>query len=601
MRMTAHCASCGTEVPTGAFCASCGGDLSADHEGGPVRLRLGAYAAASSERVLRLWVVSSLFPHLPRRSRAPFGVGLAVLLMLLAGFTLQRWQAPMIAIAAVGFPLLFVAYLREIDVRRDVSIRSLILTAVTGAVLGVGWAYIAGTMFADGYDVALGFEENAGPTVLSGVALSVVEVLLMLVPALVVRILSRSTRESLDGFLVGAFGATAFTAAATCTLLAPQLATGLVADDRSLDGLVVEAGIQGVAMPLASAAVGGMFGVAVWFSRRADASHRHLRPAFTAVVVAVVLFVGFGLLDISPFPNSVYVGGYLLIAALALLALRIAIQAALLHEVHDGTTQDEQLRCADCDHVIPHMTFCPNCGVAIHASSRASRIERMVEPAPSYTRTLGTTGAGIAIAAAIAVVVSILITPGVAPYRCPPDCGRPPIGTPVETNPRFTAENGAFTVSYPGKGSAYKAKFNPNGVVLDYVAGDTGTLALFGEPARDRAAKEITLDLIKEKYPNATVDYEIPNVSVGYQPGYGVAADEYPQNSIGRFTRLRMLVMVAVKHDYALIAAAVGPYRQFSPDLGPGHPSGANLELAMDIGKYVNSFSWHGDRYGPGL
>ena len=66
----------------------------------------------------------------------------------------------------------------------------------------------------------------------------------------------------------------AFTAAATVTLLAPQLAAGLVADDRSLEGLIVEAGIQGVAMPLVSAAVGGMFGVALWFSRPADASHR---------------------------------------------------------------------------------------------------------------------------------------------------------------------------------------------------------------------------------------------------------------------------------------------------------------------------------------
>ena len=56
--------------------------------------------------------------------------------------------------------------------------------------------------------------------------------------------------------------------------------------------------------------------------------------------------------------------------------------------------------------------------------------------------------------------------------------------------------------------------------------------------------------------------------------------------------------MAAVKHDYALVAAAVGPYHEFSPDYGTGHPSGANLELAMDMGKYVNSFRWAGDRHG---
>ena len=133
----------------------------------------------------------------------------------------------------------------EIDVRRDVSRSSLAMTALIGLVLGVGWAYLAGTVFADVYDVALGSEANAGPTLWYGLAASIGEALLMLVPAALVRVVSRSTRESLVGFLIGSFGATAFTAAATLTLLAPQLATGPVAADRSLGGLVVEAGYPG--------------------------------------------------------------------------------------------------------------------------------------------------------------------------------------------------------------------------------------------------------------------------------------------------------------------------------------------------------------------
>jgi hypothetical protein len=56
-----------------------------------------------------------------------------------------------------------------------------------------------------------------------------------------------------------------------------------------------------------------------------------------------------------------------------------------------------------------------------------------------------------------------------------------------------------------------------------------------------------------------------------------------------------MLVVVAVNNDLALVAGAVGPYRKFGPDVGPGMPSGANLEIAEDMGKYVNSFSWRGD------
>ena len=72
-------------------------------------------------------------------------------------------------------------------------------------------------------------------------------------------------------------------------------------------------------------------------------------------------------------------------------------------------------------------------------------------------------------------------------------------------------------------------------------------------------------------------------------------ADSWPQSSTARYSRVRILVMAAVKNDIALIAFATGPYRAFGPDFGPGPPSGANLELAMDLGKYVNSFRWSGD------
>ena len=54
----------------------------------------------------------------------------------------------------------------------------------------------------------------------------------MLVPAVVVRLTRPPTRESLDGFMIGALGALTFTAAATLTRLAPQFATGMIARTR---------------------------------------------------------------------------------------------------------------------------------------------------------------------------------------------------------------------------------------------------------------------------------------------------------------------------------------------------------------------------------
>jgi hypothetical protein len=211
----------------------------------------------------------------------------------------------------------------------------------------------------------------------------------------------------------------------------------------------------------------------------------------------------------------------------------------------------------------------------------------------SVVRLLMIVGAVLAVVVAATVGLARWLTPAQVNYVCPPDCGRPPIGQPVTVNPRFTSADGAFSVSYPGAETAYTSTFDPNGVTLELHAGDGGTLRLFGEPAAGRTPRQIAEDLIDKSYPDAATSYEIPNAVVGYQPGYGVAADVFQTGAQGE--RLRVLVMVAEKNGLALVAAAAGPYHEFSPDFGSGHPSGANLFLALDMGKYVNSFMWRGD------
>jgi hypothetical protein len=368
-------------------------------------------------------------------------------------------------------------------------------------------------------------------------------------------------------------------------------------------------------MPLTAAAAGGLFGVALWFTRPASMDRR---PAVVLLIssflVVLGLCVALGLMEAASFTNGLHFGVHLLVAVLAMLALRIGMQAALLHEAHDEMNPDAQILCPHCDHVVPDTAFCPNCGVAARAASRTSRTKRrspagMGVTRPGYalpagpyeavpvrttthTRLLTTVGAGVAVAVAAAVTASVLATPSAARYVCPPDCGQPPIGKPVETNPWFMSSDGRFSVQYPRAGTAYEVRLEPDGVDVNFTAGDTGTMQFFGLPARGRTSKQIAEDLIGEKYPDATTDYEIPNAMVGYQPGYGVVKDEYPQDASGTFTRLRLLVMVAIKKNYALVAAAIGPYHEFSPEFGSGHPSGVNMQLALDMGKYVNSFIW---------
>jgi hypothetical protein len=528
---------------------------------------------------------------LPKRSRKGFRAALILLVVVLIGFAVLRWQAPMVAAAALGLPVLFLIYLRQIGVRRSIGLRNVVLSLVLGVGLGVAWAPFAGRIVARAYAAALGAETNAVEVLLFGVAVPISEALLMVVPAAVVWTLDRSSRRILDGFAIGALGATALTAAATVTLLVPQLAMGVTAPDRSVDSLVIEALVEGVAWPLVGVAAGGIAGIALWFTRSANGSRRR-RGVVPAAMLTVLILVGaMGVVDVIPFSSDWYGALHLLNAALAVFVLRIVIAAALLHQDHESASGSEQLECPECGHEVAVMAFCTDCGVAIST---------VPQRAANYAGVLGPMAAGLAVVVALGVVVSMRITPTPEIYVCPPDCGRPPLGTPVETNPRFSGDDGAFSVAYPGDGSAYEVTFDPpgvRGVELSYVGGDTGTLTLFGEPANGRSAKEIVQQLIESRFPGAAVDYEIPNTSVGYQPGFGVVADVFPTGSTATYTRLRVIVMAAVKHDYALIAAAVGPYHQFSPDYGNGHPSGANVELAMDMGKYVNSFKWYGDRY----
>jgi hypothetical protein len=201
----------------------------------------------------------------------------------------------------------------------------------------------------------------------------------------------------------------------------------------------------------------------------------------------------------------------------------------------------------------------------------------------------------IGLVAAGLVALSGALTKPSARYVCPPECGSPPFGEPVMINPRFTAADGTFSVARPADGSAYKITTADQGVTANLLAGDGGTLRLFSVPAAGRTPKQIATTLVNQTFPDTKTAYEIPNTMVGYQPGFGMAADCWPQGATASYSRMRVIVMVAVKNDVALVAGAVGPYHEFGPDFGSGKPSAANLQIALDMGKYVNSFSWRGD------
>src|SRR4029079_4050696 len=187
-----------------------------------------------------------------------------------------------------------------------------------------------------------------------------------------------TSRVWLDGFVIGALGAIGFTAAATLTRMAPQFATGPRADARRpVSDLLVQGAIQGVALPLTAAAVGVCVGAALWFTAPANASRR---PATVLIAVSILvtlgLYAALGLAESLPFFQGLHVGLHLTVTVIALLALRIGLQAMLLHEAPDESDPTRYVLCPHCDHVVPNTAFCPNCGVATRAASRTARAAR---------------------------------------------------------------------------------------------------------------------------------------------------------------------------------------------------------------------------------
>jgi len=376
---TTECRVCQTDVPAGEYCGLCGCHLTPRPGEGPDWLRIRDFGAAPGEHLLKPSLASSLFPHLPPTSRTVFRVGLAVVLASLVAFTLLRLPAALVTVAALGFPFLFLLYLRESDAFRDTPTRTWALTAVLGIVLGVGWVLLTGALVARSYGIALGAGVVGARMLKMGIGIPLGGVILMLMPAVIVRLLRPPTREALDGFMIGALGALTFTAAATLTRLAPQFGSGVVSK-RPMESLIVEAGIRGVAVPLTAAAAGGLIGAALWFTRPPSKEKQHpglVRALLVSFAVAVLaLYVGLGLIDVAHFPQVLMLVLYLALAMMALLLLRVGLHLALLHEAHDEIRSDEPLLCPHCGHVVPDMAFCPACGVATRASSRSSRTAR---------------------------------------------------------------------------------------------------------------------------------------------------------------------------------------------------------------------------------
>lgn len=380
---TRECPACHSTVPAAGFCGSCGANLAGPTDKWTILLRPKVFAAAHREPVWLPRVTSTMMPRMPRLARKPFRIGMISVLIAIVVLSEFRIAGPLGVTSTLGWPLLLLIGAWQTDMFRNLPARILITSSAVGLALGVGWWLLTGRLVAGNYGLSTGsglmlLTENV---INVGLLISIGAAVMMLVPAVVSRLFRVPGREAMDGFDLGAFGALWFATASTTTLLAPQFAEGLMKEQTA--GRLLEDSITyGVVNPIVTVTAGGLVGLILWFrpDPRPDRGPQRARWAMAAVTVfGVACYLAVWIIDSFGIPRALDVMLKVGIAIIAIVTARFGVQIALLHEVPDLWT-GEPILCVHCEHVVPDMPFCCECGVAALASSRSSRRLRHESP-----------------------------------------------------------------------------------------------------------------------------------------------------------------------------------------------------------------------------
>jgi predicted amidophosphoribosyltransferase len=651
---TVACPHCSVVVPDARYCGACGAHLV--HAGLRASERLHSYAAFPDEPVFRLSAVTSLFPHLSHRAKAPFRVGFAVFLTLLLIFALAGTSAPLIAVSALSVPLLYLLYIWEVDPYEGSFLSPTLLCLVLGAGLGAGWAIVGSTYVDKALLPSFSPSLTSGSSVVAAVAVPAIGQLLMCVPMVVVRRMQTGPTESLDGFVAGATGALGFTLAATIDLMAPWLSNGQLTHEAFLSN-ITQVVLRGVTLPLISAMATGFIGMAFWAktgSRPTGARARWLTSPGVALALALLVQVGLGFTDIAALSDAVLLVIHLVALGVLTLAMRAGLHHVLLHEALDVKVGGPRV-CPNCTHLVPAMAFCPQCGVAERATSRRHRRTAIwpalhgILPAPearastsdappdapwptvppgtpgleigfpgahedalpnrrlSHVATIALLVACLSVLTVALVVVALLATPG-PPAPCPPlQCQGPPTGRP---NGGVTGQSAAGPAVVEGtyykspSGFSLRYQLDPSvqttsktiGLTYPFRSG-TAYLDVFGGSSAGTSSEQVVQNFVNQNLPSAQPVYSMPGPLVGYRPGFGEAFNVQPASTAGSTQTERVLVLSSSYNGFGIIVVAYGALLSrvtASSQFFDGHPSPANLNLAYFYGadSLINSIEF---------
>ncbi len=364
------CDHCGKQVPEGVFCTVCGAHQGTTAEVGDPKTRHMHFAAAPGEHVGQPSIFTTLFPHLGHGKihelRYAFLGGLAVVVILTAAGLIVG--ALLSAIFLV--PLLYILYLYEAQVYRDQPGTVLGFTLGGGIVLGVAFGVVSQLL------IPASRESNTGQVLVNDVLLPVIQLVLMPLPALLLRG-SKGFPETIDGLVFGTASGLGFSAALGVVRFSDVIGSQAV---RNTDpGTWIYTMITAaVLVPLLLGTSSGIAAAALWRNGRGPRSGT---LAAVAIPFALVVDVAFYL--VGQVLSNQLLNGLIVIAfeavpvAVLLVYARYLLHHSLLEEAADfGFTATV---CPNCHKHVIAAGFCPSCGRALTAAPRA--MQGAVKPA----------------------------------------------------------------------------------------------------------------------------------------------------------------------------------------------------------------------------
>ena len=340
-----RCEHCGAEGPDGEFCTHCG----AQRTGGPDRLH--RFALHPGEHVTTPALISTLLPRVRHEQVHLFRWGLVGGVAVVALLAATGLVTPAVWVAALTVPLLYLSYVRSVDLFGGESIPALAGTAAAGAVVGAVVTVAASPL-----------GDRAGPAAAVALVVGIAIVSELLKPVFPLLLLRRRLPDTVHGLVLGVSAGVGYALAQTLVNLSGAVGGGLRVDSASWVFTLFSAALL---IPLLHGSCSGLVCAALWRPRGGRDAALRAAGLPLAVIADIAFGAGSELLDdagLSPLFVLLWQG---VVVAGVLVAIRVLLHAAVLDEA--AKLGVREVHCRHCGRRVEAAGFCPHCGAATHA------------------------------------------------------------------------------------------------------------------------------------------------------------------------------------------------------------------------------------------